>query len=230
VPSERAFHTITLAVTVAAMFALFKHTTLFADDNYEFWSLVASVLAGTGLHETLTRTVEYVLRRIPFLKKLILGKSYLEGTWSGFYLGENGYPRFVIQTMRQEWSSVYINGQAFTHDAIPHGQWRSVSATVDGRAGLLHGVFSGDQSNGHYDSIFSFQLEGEPPTRLSGYFYDSSTSSRVGQAWTIMDKVCERDRAAIAKARRLYQHAIESGMIKASLRADRGCGILDPKE
>jgi hypothetical protein len=214
--SEHTLHRTTLAVAVAVMFVLFKHTRLFADPNYELLALAVSVLAGTGLHEALTRAIELALNHFKRLRRQMLGSSYIEGKWSGFYLGTNDHPRFIIQTMRQEWSRVYINGQAFTHQATPHGQWHSVSATVDGRAGLLHGVFSGDNTNGHYDSVFSFQLEGDPPTTLSGYLYDSSTSTSVGQAWTIMERLRGdlTDRAAMANAHRLYRQAAESGMIK----------------
>jgi hypothetical protein len=51
-----------MAVTVALMFVLFKHTPLFADTNYELLALATSVLAGTGLYEFLTRGVELALR------------------------------------------------------------------------------------------------------------------------------------------------------------------------
>jgi hypothetical protein len=206
VSAEHTFNRTTLVVAITLMFVLFKHTHLFDDPNYELLALAASILTGTGLHEALARAIEIVVNHNQLLKKLVLGNSFLEGKWSGFYVADAGHINLFLLTIRQEWSRVYLNGQVFTKESRPYGQGHDVYARVDGQSGRLQGVFSSYIIGGHYDTVFSLQLEGRPPIKLRGYWYDTSTSTTLGRAWTYLVRLPESatQQDAVARAQEVY--------------------------
>jgi prolipoprotein diacylglyceryltransferase len=148
--AEQKVSSYVLTVTITLMAAAFAYIPQFHDiEQHPFTGILVAALTGTGLFEALAKLVELAFTKVRFIKKLILGPSYLEGCWSGFYIGACGQPRLVREFVRQDWSSVFINGQAFNADGTPHGQWRSVLAIVKGQEGLLRGDLVGDLESGN---------------------------------------------------------------------------------
>lgn len=203
--AERRVNAYVVAITVAIMaLALlwFRPVLLLADSTMKVVESMVAVLTGTGLREFLLWLVESSLGASPRFKRLILGGSYVEGKWVGYYTEDNRR-RFVIEIIRQEWSSVFINGRAFDEDRTPYGQWRSLMAIVDGPTGLLRAIFSGDFMSGHYESLVTFQLDGhKAPSRMYGLIVDSAAAANAGHAWIRLRKVDPHltDAEAIAAA------------------------------
>ena len=196
---------ITVAVLATGIHLLAREETLFE----RTLGIVLTVLAGAGTYELVTRVVELSLRHSPPFKRFLLGSSYVEGKWVGFYIGLGGRPRFVIQVIRQSWAKLTISGRALNEMGRPHGQWRSQSAVVDGDAGLLHAILTGELDGGHYDSLITLQLEGTPPSRMFGYISDNVANVNAGRVWIEHQRVADTtsDEEALHSAQALFGRA-----------------------
>jgi hypothetical protein len=192
--AEQKVSSYVFAVTITLMAAAFAYIPQFHEiEQHPLTGILVGALTGTGLFEALAKLVEFAFKRRRFIKKFILGPSYLEGCWVGFYIGASGQPRLIREFVRQDWSSVFINGQAFNIDGTPHGQWRSVVAMVKGEEGLLRGDLVGDLDSGHYDSLIEYQLEGDPPKRRSGRIVDIVSNRNAGSAWMRLTKILDEN-------------------------------------
>jgi hypothetical protein len=182
---ERRFHAFVLAVTVAIMATALTYAP---KGEYKILEIIVAVLTGTGIREMFLHTIEYLLDHWHRLKAFVLGGSFVEGKWVGFYV-EEGRPILVIETIRQQWSAVFANGRAFEIDGREFGLWESIGAVVDGNRGILQGVYSGHFQPGHYDSIVSFQLEGKVPRKMVGYVSDIVVNPQASRVWITKEKV-----------------------------------------
>lgn len=199
--AEQKVSSYVFAVTILLMAAAFAYIPQFHEiEQHPITGIVVGALTGMGLFEALAKFVELAFTRVRFIKKLILGGSYLEGAWVGFYVGTSGYIRLIREFVRQDWSSIFINGQAFNADGTPHGQWRSMVAIVKGEEGLLRGDLVGDLSSGHYDSLIEYQLEGDPPKRRSGRVVDIVSNQHAGSAWMRLTKVSDKNELSEVQA------------------------------
>ena len=200
--AERRVDAVVLAVTVAIISAFVVSLPVpKREDSLKWAEPLVAVLTGVGLREFLLESVEFLVRRWGGLKQFLLGSSFVEGKWVGYYTEASGH-RLVIQVIRQDWADLFINGRAFDEKGQPYGQWRSTMAMVDGQAGLVHGIFAGDFTIDHFDSIVTFQLEGKQPNRMSGLIVDTAATPHAEHAWIKLVKVDDDlpDDQALAQA------------------------------
>jgi hypothetical protein len=180
---ERRFHAAIVAVTIAAMSAGLLFVIPLLPGDLKVAEVLISILTGMGLRELLIGAVNLALSKSTRLKKLILGRSYVEGLWAGYYTTPNGY-KLNIVVVRQDWSTVSLNGRAFDSGKRPYGQWRSLTASIDGDQGVLHTIFTGDLASGHYESVVTLQFdEYDPPRAMRGLIVDSVAADKAGRAW-----------------------------------------------
>jgi hypothetical protein len=206
-PPERKFNAAILSITLAIMAAAITYLPKLTEERISKpLEIAVSILTGTGLYEALSRLIEFLLRRSRRLKRWILGRSYAEGKWAGYWVNRAGQPRFVIEHIRQEWDTLIMTGLAFDENMAPYGHWQSSNAMIDGDRGDLRGVFSGDIGGRHYDSIITFRLEGNPPCRMTGFVADAVGAANPGQAWLFEQKVDDRarDSEILQTAVRMY--------------------------
>jgi hypothetical protein len=52
-------------------------------EQHPLTGILVGALTGTGLFEALAKLVELAFTRVQFIRKFILGASYLEGCWVG---------------------------------------------------------------------------------------------------------------------------------------------------
>lgn len=189
-PPERKFNALVLSITLAIMTAAITYLPALTEERISKpLEIAISILTGTGLYEALSRLIEFLLNRSAFLKRKVLGASYLDGKWAGYWINRAGKPRFVVELVRQDWSFVVMTGRAFDENYEPYGHWESMTALVDGERGVMRGVFSGDIGGRHYDSVITFRFEGNPPELLSGFVADAVGAANPGQAWLTERKV-----------------------------------------
>ena len=188
--AEQRLAKYVFAVTILFMAAAFAYIPQFHEiEQHPITGIIVGALTGTGLFEAIAKLVELGFTKIKFIKRFILGSSYVEGQWVGFYKSPSGQVRLIREFIRQDWSGITINGQAFEVNKAPYGQWRSYSAFVDGDAGLLRATIVGDLNSGHYDSVVEYQLEGDPPNRRSGRIVDIVSNVHAGSAWMRLKKI-----------------------------------------
>jgi hypothetical protein len=189
---EKSFHELVLSVTLVIMAVIMR--SLLERPNAEALERVISVaigaISGLGLYEAICKLVEFLLGRSERVKSNVLGRSYVEGKWYGFYTysyEENGQSHIVvhllIEDITQEWENVSINGRAFSRTGQPHGQWSSTSARALGGQSQLEIRAVANLSSGHFDSARTMQLEGKPPHHMCGFVFDTVASHRPGKAW-----------------------------------------------
>jgi hypothetical protein len=214
---ERRFHAFVLAVTVAIMATALTYAP---KGEYKILEIIVAVLTGTGVREMLLRTIEHLLEHWHGLKAFVLGSSFVEGKWVGFYV-EEGRPILIIETVRQEWSAVFANGRAFEIDGREFGLWESVGAVVDGNRGIIQGVYSGHFQPGHYDSIVSFQLEGKVPRKMFGYVSDIVVNPQASRVWMTKEKIESNasDVDAICTALSIWESAPINALKRHSITA-----------
>src|SRR5260370_41215356 len=92
-----------LTVTLVLMAAAFAKIPQFHDiEAHPLTGIIVAVLTGTGLFEALAWGVELAFTSIRPFKRFILGSSYVEGQWDGFFMGLSGQPRLGREFMRHE--------------------------------------------------------------------------------------------------------------------------------
>lgn len=111
------------------------------------------------------------------MKRLLLGASYMNGTWIGKFQGANG-AIYTVEHFEQGISSLKIRGQAFHANGSSYAYWNSVSETVDEVSGLLSYTYNcdknSDKSSFHGLGVFHFERNDErcAPSRIRGYSAD----------------------------------------------------------
>lgn len=209
--AEQKLAKYVFAVTIIFMAAAFAYIPQFHEiEQHPITGILVGALTGTGLFEALAKLVELSFTKIKRIKRFILASSYVEGQWVGFYKSPSGQVRLIREFIRQDWSSISINGQAFDSSKMPYGQWRSYSAIVEGDAGLLRATIVGDLNSGHYDSVVEYQLEGDPPNRRSGRIVDIVSNVNAGSAWMRLKKIDddESEVRALDEAANFYNEFI----------------------
>ncbi len=109
---------------------------------------------------------------------MILGASYMEGTWVGFFIGHDETPRFFIETFEQSISDLIIRGKAFKESGEYHGSWIAENTEVNTRTGKLTYTYDADViGNSHVNpglAVFTFDRESrdKPPHAMIGFSSD----------------------------------------------------------
>lgn len=219
---ESSFHAVVLSITIVIMAEVMRFLLERpdADELEKTLSIGISVISGLGLYEAICSIVEFTLERSERIKRSILGSSYVEGKWYGYYTYEyvdNQGQTFVvvyllIENISQEWENVSLNGRAFDRNGNPHGQWSSINARAYGDRSQLEIRSVANLSGRHYDSARTMQLEGHPPDHMCGYVLDTVASNRPDMAWWEAWKSEKpiTDAEALGEAERKYQQFLST--------------------
>lgn len=96
-----------------------------------------ALLASLGAYKVLAQVFTVALRRIRRLKRWVLGPAYLEGTWVGYFIGDDGTLEYAVETIEQDLSSLVLKGASYSADGRLHARWETSSARVDAVKGTL---------------------------------------------------------------------------------------------
>src|SRR5580704_9334579 len=101
--AERRLNSYIVFVTVAiiAAFLTWFIPRFSATKVEEIVGVAVAVLTGTGLREFFITFVEWRLRQSRPFKSWMLGDSFLEGKWVGYYVERSGN-KLVIVVVRQD--------------------------------------------------------------------------------------------------------------------------------
>lgn len=92
---------------------------------------VATALASAGVYRLLSMILMHILRKNERLKRFILGRAYLHGTWVGWFIGHNNDVRYLVEVFEQDLSGVKTRGMSFTEAGDKHGEWSSEATLID---------------------------------------------------------------------------------------------------
>jgi hypothetical protein len=175
-------------------------------------SVFAAGLISLGLYRFLATILLSLFRKIPYIKKLILGPRYMEGTWVGFFVGHENKIRYLVETFEQDLNELIIRGKVFREDGTYHCVYVSQNATVDIKNGKLSYSYDADSIGSTYinPGLARFDLERvskeSPPSRISGYSSDLFHSKKLmAFEEKLTEKTCMETSKAVEKAIEIYQ-------------------------
>jgi hypothetical protein len=177
---EHRFHSYVTGATVVVMFYFIRYVVpqlIFSPTIDHLLKPGVSLLSAVGIYKSLAFLLLSTVRRWNWVKRLLLGASYLNGTWTGKF-NAKGETIYTVEHFEQTLSSLKIRGQAFHADGTSYGYWNSISETVDEVSGLLTYTYNCDLNSdkGSFQGlgVFHFERADEKsaPTMLRGYSAD----------------------------------------------------------
>ena len=76
------------------------------------------------------RRTALLFKRVLWLRRLVLGKSFIEGTWAGHYeVGSED--RFTLEFIDQSTGEIIVHGREFSRNGQTLANWSSDAATVN---------------------------------------------------------------------------------------------------
>jgi hypothetical protein len=209
---ETRFHATVLGITVFLMFiALSKLYPLIQSfvTMQPILAPVAALLISAGTYSLIARGLIILLRHIRLLKRILLGASYLEGTWIGYTRGSSGEYRWVVEHFEQELTSLVITGRSFAQDGSDHAQWKSEASQIDAHRGQLIYYYICDLFNSNVPlqgiCVFNFKRKSvtTPPDIISGYSANVVNNIRVPITEHKIDDSIMDSKVAIRKGKEL---------------------------
>ena len=168
--------------------------------------LALAALATFGAYKLLAALLIQSIDRLPGVKSIIFGPSFVEGTWIGQF-HDNNQPKWTVEHFEQSLNGIVIRGYAQNQDGTPYASWTSTAASVDYARGILTYTYDCDLigQNSPQQGIGVFQFErpsaGKAPTGLIGYSTDLVDGVRsANHEYKILDGSMLLD-AAMVKAR-----------------------------
>jgi hypothetical protein len=173
---------VTGTLTFAAMAFL---VPLVQDSSFpaKVASAVVAGLSSVGLYKSLLALFVWVFSKSLWLRRRLLGKAFLEGTWVGHY-ERQGRDRFTIETIDQRTGETVISGGEYDENGKAIAEWCSETALINARTKKLVYVYSCDRyaSGNEHKGIGVFKLgisgNGAPPNWLEGYSIDTLDSPK----------------------------------------------------
>lgn len=178
------------------------------------------VFISGGFISLATYKLLYELLKIIFsnsrlFRKLILRKSYLEGTWAGFYIGISGKVRFIVEDYKQDLDGIVIKGKGFDENKNRHANWISDIAKVEVRKSKISYMYEVTPINEKMNGIgvAEFDLENLNiigiPKKITGYSSDNHNGIRIK---SIEKKISSKHNIseydALEKAQSIYDENI----------------------
>jgi hypothetical protein len=171
--------------------------------------LIGGFLLSAGAYSLLSIALRWLMERSHFVRALVLGPSYMHGTWIGWFRGHSGDLRYMVEHFNQDLDSLVITGHSFHADGSDHGHWNSDAVALDARIGKLTFTYTFDTLNrstslsGIHASIFERKSASKPPHAYKGLAHDLNDKTRIGvYAEKLSDKfVSSREALAAATAR-----------------------------
>lgn len=168
------------------------------------------------LHASIYRLINALFmaafRNVKLLKKFILGASYMEGTWVGFFVGHNNNIRYLVESFEQDLSLLKVRGRVYRDDFTYHSSHISTDASIDTVNGRLSYSYDADAIlNTHINpGLARFELvrkgREKMPHHIVGYSSDLFHSKKLT---AFQDKVSDSTAlelsVALSEAEKVYE-------------------------
>ncbi|QZN91903.1 hypothetical protein [Idiomarina abyssalis] len=178
---EHKFHSYVTTVTIVVMYFIVAQLVPIIDSagsSSVYLKPLVSILSAFGMYGFFAKVLNSFARNWNWLKRHLLGPTYLNGTWAGKFKNDKGQEKITIEVFEQTISSLTIRGEAFNEDGSTYAQWTSIATSINELNGVLTYTYTCDS---HVDystfqgvGVFSFERKGAhlPPTFLKGYSAD----------------------------------------------------------
>lgn len=174
-----------------------------------FAGAAAAAIATFGVYRAISSGLLWGFRRIRALRKFILGRNFLEGTWVGHYV-EGTEHRFTKEFIDQSSGETVIHGREFFGSGSTRASWTSESVHIDIRKmQLVYSYTCRVIDRKHVQEglgVFNMIVEkaNEPAAKLDGYAVDLIDGDRdPNREHKISDEEMS-DSDALAQARKIF--------------------------
>jgi hypothetical protein len=142
---EHRLHALTITATLVGMYTLATKVLPNMEWLGTWQGALVAYVSTLGAYKSVHWALALILNSNPLFKRLFLRKLFIHGTWVGYYYGEDGKVRYVVDQIEQEIGEpLRVQGYGFGEDGRTHAKWHSVAA---------------DFFNGGKDLIFIFDAE-----------------------------------------------------------------------
>jgi len=178
------FQSIVLSLTTAIIVLVWKEY----GNMFEFPTIVVFLSGGLislATYKLLYEILKFIFSKWRLFRKIILHKSYLEGTWIGFYIGLNGNLRYIIEEFTQDLNGLLIKGKSFNENKQLHSKWISNIVQIDDKFRKIKYMYEVTPINENMTGfgIADFDLEKSNCfgfyRRITGYSSDNHWGKRI---------------------------------------------------
>ncbi|MDH5880570.1 hypothetical protein L8S15_15875 [Vibrio sp. S/42/10] len=199
---EIKFHSLVTSATTLIVFSVWS-LSLQIVSKYPVASVAVAGVFTLGIYRVVNTIFLTIFRKVKLIKKFILGASYMEGTWVGFFVGHNKNIRYLVETFEQDLSLLKVRGRVYRDDFSYHSSHVSTDATLDTINGKLSYSYDADAIlNTHINAgLARFELvrnaREEPAHHIVGYSSDLFHSSKLT---AFEDKISDSTSVELSKA------------------------------
>jgi hypothetical protein len=199
---EIKFHAFITSTTTLITFSLWSFMLQQVSTHPVTSVLVAGVFS-LGIYRLINTIFLTIFRNVQCVKKFILGASYMEGTWVGFFVGHDNNIRYLVETFEQDLSLLKVRGKVYRNDFSYHASHVSTDATIDILNGRLSYSYDADAINNTYVNagLARFELtrssREKPAHHMVGYSSDLFNSKKL---MAFEDKFSESTAVDLSKA------------------------------
>lgn len=146
---------------------------------------VGAFLTSVGVYRLLTMALRWLMGKFECIRALVLGPSYVNGTWVGWFRGHTNEFRYMVEHFEQTLDSVVIRGWSYTNGKTFHGHWLSDSVVIGADDGHLRFTYKfnvhtqSQPLHGLNDSLFQRASPQHAPYAYSGLAHDLNDQKRI---------------------------------------------------
>lgn len=176
--AEQRFHTYVTGATITILYFVIQHGAplLSRIDSAlaRYVTPVAALLLAVGIYKAIASALLGITRRWKFVKRWMLGASYVNGTWVGKFSAEDGSLVYTVEHFEQDLSGLQIRGQGQCADGTWYANWVSEAAAIDERVGKLTYIYTCQKRelSNRFQGVCTFDFERPDaesrPTAMNG--------------------------------------------------------------
>lgn len=207
------FNSIVISITTFIMFVLWAllSSTIFTSIKVTLIVTVISYFTSIGFYRVVFSALSVIATNWIWFKKKIFGSYFFEGTWVGFFIGDDDKPKYFYEIHEQSLDSFVIHGRSFREDGAIHGVWKVSDPVIDAKHGKLMYYYEADSYRNTFinPGLGSFDFEREEqnsaPIKLIGFSSDLFRPGKL-MAFEVKedDKTIIDHKLLIEKAKKLY--------------------------
>lgn len=135
-------------------------------------------MSAYGTYKIVYKIIGFIINFFNKLKKIVLGKYYLDGIWIGVYLGVDNKPTYYIENYYQDWEKIIVKGRCYNTDYSYKGSWDSKNVIMDIDNNKLVYNHATEMINNNFvnigESTFDIirEHDGKNASKLIGYSKD----------------------------------------------------------
>jgi hypothetical protein len=148
-----------------------------AASSQKVGAALVTAITSFGLYRLFTIGIRFAFGRFQSVRKFLLGRYFLEGTWVGHWIHEERHV-FTVEVISQEKGEPKVVGRQFGEDGKTQADWASEVAIIDRQKEHLIYVYSCDvyRTKHQQNGIGIFKLvrpsSKSAPDVLDGYAVD----------------------------------------------------------